>query len=45
MENTNLIDVANEFVERVDGRKQIFGQFTNRDFSLKTDEEHKATQA
>ena len=41
----SLIDVLNEFVERVDSRKQIFGQFTYRGLSMKTDVAHKGTQA
>ena len=44
VDSTNLIDVANEFVERVEGRKQIFGQFTTRDLPAKTSVTHKGTQ-
>ena len=45
VDNISLIDVASEFTERVDSRKQIYGQFTYRDLSMKTDVEHKGTQA
>ena len=44
VDSTNLIDVAKEFVERVEGRKQIFGQFTTRDLPAKTSVTHKGTQ-
>ena len=32
VDNTSLIDVANEFVKREDIIKKIFGQFTNKRF-------------
>ena len=35
IDNTRLIDVANEFVEKAEGRKLILGQFTNRDLAAK----------
>ena len=44
VDNTSLIDVAHEFVERVDSRKQVFGQFSNRDLCIKIDVAHKSTQ-
>ena len=44
VDNTSLIDVANEFVERAEGRKQIFGQFTNRDSAAKNSVADKSTQ-
>ena len=44
VDNTSLIDVAREFVERVDSRKQIFGQFSNRDFCTKVTVAQKSTQ-
>ena len=45
LDSTNLIDVANVFVGRVDSRKQIFGLFTKRDLSVKTEVAHKSTQS
>ena len=33
VDNTSLFNVANEFVERVDSRQQIFGQCMKRDLS------------
>ena len=45
VDNICLIDVANEFMERVDSRKQISEQFTYRDLSTKIDAAHKGTQA
>ena len=45
MDNTRLVGVANEFVGGVNSGKQTFGQFPNRDLSLKIDLSHKGTQA
>ena len=45
VKNTSLIIVSNEFVERVAGRKQIFGQFSSRNLTVKTVAPHKGTQA
>ena len=44
VENISLISVANEFVERVDSSKLVFGQFTNRYLSVITDVAHKHRQ-
>ena len=44
VDNTSLIDFANEFVERAEGIKQIFGQFTNRDSAAKNSVADKSTQ-
>ena len=44
VDNTSLIDVANKFVKRAEGRKQIFGQFTNRDLAAKNSVADKSTQ-
>ena len=43
--NTSMIDVANEFLKRVpDSRKQIFGKFTKRDLSVKMSVAYKGKQ-
>ena len=44
VDSTNLTDVANEFDERVEGRKNIFGQFTTRDLPANTSVTHKGIQ-
>ena len=45
LDSTNLIDVVNVLVGRVDNRKQIFGLFTKRDLSVKTEVAHKSTKS
>ena len=40
----SLIATVNKFVERVDGKKQVFGQSTYRDLSMKIPVAHKDTQ-
>ena len=45
VDNTSMIDVANEFLERVpDSRKQSFGKCTKRDLCVKISVAHKGTQ-
>ena len=44
VDSLSLIAVANEFVERVNGRKFLFGKFTEQDLTTKNRVEHKSTQ-
>ena len=44
VDNLDMISVANDFVERNDRRKQVFGTFTERDTCKKLTFSHKSTQ-
>ena len=44
VDNLDMISVANDFVERNDRRKQVFGTFTKRDTCKKLTFSHKSTQ-
>ena len=44
LDQLDLIKVANEFVDRIDSRKQVFGKFTVHDIIKKARVQHKETQ-
>ena len=44
LDQLDLIKVANEFVDRNDSRKQVFGKFTVHDIIKKARVQHKETQ-
>ena len=44
VDSMDIIGIANNFVERNDRRKQIFGHFTERDLCKKLSFSHKSTQ-
>eukprot|EP00112_Aurelia_sp_Birch-Aquarium-sp1_P011044 Seg2331.1 transcript_id=Seg2331.1/GoldUCD/mRNA.D3Y31 product="Zinc finger MYM-type protein 1" protein_id=Seg2331.1/GoldUCD/D3Y31 len=44
LDQLDLIKVANEFVDRIDSRKQVFGKFTVHDSIKKAELQHKETQ-
>ena len=44
LDQLELIKVVNEFVDRIDSRKQVFGKFTVHDMIKKARVQHKETQ-